>query len=403
MGAISCPKHCNVIQTLHPPTDRTKILGSVLCNLHKEKVLALLDLFCRAADLPMLSFLMPAIEGQNDRVGVFSQRVYTWPPSTARDSFQIFFNLGMCHSGDQGRRKRKIDVNSLRSDRKHLLARLALLGPLVLLLALVVTSRPVMAQNDPDFGAIDDPLDGDYEVFTVDDFVIYRTLPLQAAMDVINYVFETENEQISSQTKRLATSPGCYPSNSRQPQQTRVGHFFNQVNDVIVTLAPAFPKAQGPNCTTNDGSPNMSLHINVGMFKQKFYIMPADSVGAAALRPPSGTLSVENAQVVAAPPYGEGVYVVSADIRATAGPVEAVEVLFFDGDPEAQAIRLHDVDVLPFVSQEQSDAVSIPFQPVGCGAKKLVIVARSGASNSGRQALTFNVPCPPLLFPLIRN
>ena len=156
--------------------------------------------------------------------------------------------------------------------------------------------------------------------------------------------------------------------------------------------------------TTAVGDPlTTSFSNNVGMFKQKFYIAPAASVVAATLRPPSGTLSVENGEVTEAPQYGKGRYVVSADIRATDGPVEAVAVLFFDGDPETKTVRLHDVDMLPFVSQEQSDAVSIPFQPVGCGAKKLVIVARSGASNSGRQVLTFNVPCPPLLFPIIQN
>ena len=144
-----------------------------------------------------------------------------------------------------------------------------------------------------------------------------------------------------------------------------------------------------------------SFSNNVGMFKQKFYIEPA--APASTETPTEGALQVENAQVVAAPQYGVGSYLVTADIRAANGPVEAVEVLFFDGAPEARTVSLHDVDILPYIPQNESDAVSVPFQPAGCGTNEMVVVARSGASNSARQAVTFDVPCAPTYLPFVNR
>ena len=98
--------------------------------------------------------------------------------------------------------------------------------------------------QDPDFDTVDDPLDGDYQLFTVDDLVLARTKPMNShtESEVNNYVLETANETISSQTKRTVATPPCYIVNEdiqplddlpRQPQQTRSGRFFNLSYDVL--------------------------------------------------------------------------------------------------------------------------------------------------------------------------
>jgi hypothetical protein len=45
---------------------------------------------------------------------------------------------------------------------------------LAALVALIFTAAPASAQ-DPDFDTIDDPLNGEYELFTVDDLLIMRS------------------------------------------------------------------------------------------------------------------------------------------------------------------------------------------------------------------------------------
>ena len=73
-------------------------------------------------------------------------------------------------------------------------------------------------------------------------------------------MLETENETVSSQVKRTVATPPCYLTSGRQPQQTRVGRFFNLANDVIVTLLPT-NNAQGATGATTDGSPDLALHV----------------------------------------------------------------------------------------------------------------------------------------------
>src|SRR5690606_17277627 len=90
------------------------------------------------------------------------------------------------------------------------LARLALLVSLALLVAMSLLNKPALAQ-DPDFSAIDDPLDGQYELFAVDDLLIQRPKGQNSSTEtqINNYVLETNNETISSQTK-LGMVRHCY-------------------------------------------------------------------------------------------------------------------------------------------------------------------------------------------------
>jgi hypothetical protein len=115
--------------------------------------------------------------------------------------------------------------------------------------------------DDPNFATINDPLNGDYEVFTVDDLLIFRTTPLDngTKSHVNNYILETENNSISSQTESTVTEPGCYLTGDRQPQVTRVGRFFALDHDVTVTLS-ASENAGGSDCASTNGESNMGLY-----------------------------------------------------------------------------------------------------------------------------------------------
>ena len=150
---------------------------------------------------------------------------------------------------------------------KQRLLRLAILTPLVVLLALCFAAAPVQAQ-DPDFDTIDDPLNGDYELYTVDDLLISRTKPENSDTSSVvnNYILETENESISSQIVKNVDDPDCYLTSGRQPQQTRIGRFFDREYDVIVTLSPSQNNATGSDCTAPQGEPNMALHIQSTQF-----------------------------------------------------------------------------------------------------------------------------------------
>jgi hypothetical protein len=130
-------------------------------------------------------------------------------------------------------------------------------------------------------------------------------------------------------------------------------------------------------------------------------IAPAPPPGA--LEAPEGTPGVVNAQVAAAPQLGRGMYLVTADITATGGPVMGVQVFVYDGDRTDRGKRILDVDILPFIADGDSDAVSFPFQGGVCGAHEVVIVAQSGAAGRSQQALPYNVPCPPIHFPIVMN
>ena len=133
---------------------------------------------------------------------------------------------------------------------------------LAFLLLLGFAAKPAFAQ-DPDFSTIDDPLNGDYELYTVDDLVVARTKPENSntTSAVFNYILETQNFTISSQSALVADFPQCWMTSGRQPQQTRIGRFFAYSYDVMVTLLPYSATATGSDCTAPAGQPNMALHI----------------------------------------------------------------------------------------------------------------------------------------------
>jgi hypothetical protein len=135
---------------------------------------------------------------------------------------------------------------------------------IVMLAGGLLLTGSVLAAQDPNFSDIDDPLNGEYELFTVDDLLIMRTKPVNnnTQSQINNYILETANETISSQSVLAADDPSCWlTTGSRQPQQTRVGRFFDLPYDVIVTLLPYGITASGGDCTAPAGQPNMALHI----------------------------------------------------------------------------------------------------------------------------------------------
>ena len=126
------------------------------------------------------------------------------------------------------------------------------------------------AVSDPDFNTINDPLNGEFELFTVDDLLTSRTKPQNGGTtsQVNNYIMLTENESISSASKRTVNSPPCYLDNNqpdsdhnlRQPVVTRIGRFFDLSYDVYITLGPT-DQATGSDCTAPTGEQNMTLTI----------------------------------------------------------------------------------------------------------------------------------------------
>ncbi len=163
-----------------------------------------------------------------------------------------------------------------------------MLGFLVLLLIAVwfgAMPGRVYAQ-DPDFNSINDPLNGDYELFNVDDLLVMRTKPLSSSTQsqVNNYILETANDNISSQAKRTVSTRDCYMNGYRQPQVTRVGRFFDLPYDLMVTLEPT-AHAQGADCTAPGGQPNMGFHVDslssgTTLFGEEF-VMSAENTAMA--------------------------------------------------------------------------------------------------------------------------
>ncbi len=179
------------------------------------------------------------------------------------------------------------------------------------------------------------------------------------------------------------------------------GHGLTELPGTLATIGDV--PLETVSITTAFGDQEQtSFTNNVGMFKQKFYIAPAPVPGAQT--PAPGVPVVENAQAMAAPQLGSAMYLVSADIRAAGGPVEGTEVLLYDGDPADRKSRVLDVDVLPFIAAGEIDVFSVNFAADHCGTNRLVIVARSSATNRTQQTLTFDVsPCPPIYLPIILN
>ena len=160
--------------------------------------------------------------------------------------------------------------------------RLPVLLVIFALLLLALIFLPALAQDTPasveaatptpmptpNFGEVDDPLNGEYELFTVDDLVIGRTKPVNSntKSEVFNYILETANQSISSQSVMGADYPDCWLTGGRQPQRTRIGRFFALPYDVILTLLPYGQYASGSECTAPAGQPNMALHIQSTQF-----------------------------------------------------------------------------------------------------------------------------------------
>jgi hypothetical protein len=122
--------------------------------------------------------------------------------------------------------------------------------------------------SDPDFSTVDDPLNGDYELFTVDDLLIMRTIEDAEQMaQVNNYVMETASMKVSNQTRREVVSETCWlTGDQRQAQRTRIGRFFNFGYDVIVTLTTN-SSATGADCS---GANNMVLWVQDVMSTDKY-------------------------------------------------------------------------------------------------------------------------------------
>ena len=121
--------------------------------------------------------------------------------------------------------------------------------------------------SDPDFSTIDDPLNGDYVLYTVDDLVISRS-EAQNSSAVngyeYNYILKTANSSIASQEQSQVSVMNCYvtASGNRNPQMTRVGRLWELPSDVIVTLG-ASDNAQGSTCQAPFPSTEASLLLTV--------------------------------------------------------------------------------------------------------------------------------------------
>ena len=118
-------------------------------------------------------------------------------------------------------------------------------------------------KTDPDFDTIDDPLEGEFELFTVDDLLVARTKAQinQNQSQIINYIVETADNAIKRLILWPINTPPCFVSNDRrQPQKTRIGRFFDLSYDVYITLGPR-GQANGVDCTAPAGVDNMVLTI----------------------------------------------------------------------------------------------------------------------------------------------
>ena len=112
-------------------------------------------------------------------------------------------------------------MNNSKSLRRHpvISALLALMGT-VMALSLFIGSAYA---QDPNFDTIDDPLDGEYELYTVDDLLIFRTTSRNnnTASSGLLYTLETGDETVTSQGVLDVDNPACWLTSGRQPQQTR--------------------------------------------------------------------------------------------------------------------------------------------------------------------------------------
>ena len=96
---------------------------------------------------------------------------------------------------------------------------------------------PARAQS-PDFSTVDDPLDGNYQLFRVDDLVVTRPVAASANSTGFGYdILLTEDQEIQSEAyDKIAQRPCIVDLN--QSQGTAVGRFFGVTNDVMVSVIP---------------------------------------------------------------------------------------------------------------------------------------------------------------------
>lgn len=148
-----------------------------------------------------------------------------------------------------------------------------LIPVLAILLLLGFAAEPAFAQ-DPNFSTIDDPLEGQWELSTVNDLVLYQSHSAfnNTESQILNYYFGTQNQQIITQTSRPILYVECWLSSGRQPVITRAGRFFASPYDHVVTVAPV-AHVSNPICASTNTQPNMAFHI-VDPRTNALYTMP---------------------------------------------------------------------------------------------------------------------------------
>lgn len=118
-----------------------------------------------------------------------------------------------------------------------------------------------MTTTSPDFSAIDDPLAGNYTVFSVDDLVIQRPVAAGGQTTITNYVLLTDNNAVASSEQVNLLTADC-TINGNWPQQVSVGRFFALDRDVTVTLHPT-GAAAGTACS-GTGNTALTIHPQAG-------------------------------------------------------------------------------------------------------------------------------------------
>lgn len=144
------------------------------------------------------------------------------------------------------------------------------IGVLTMVAPLLAREDDTAVAQDPNFTNIDDPLNGNFELYTVDDLVLSQ-VGFQGNTGLKNEIFlmPTESETVTGQSVVSLADPPCIVDiatddnpyyYTQQPQFTRAGHFFVLPYDVVVTLAPTATNAFD-NCDSG-GANNMALYVN---------------------------------------------------------------------------------------------------------------------------------------------
>ncbi|MDX1415868.1 MAG: VCBS repeat-containing protein [Candidatus Promineifilaceae bacterium] len=111
--------------------------------------------------------------------------------------------------------------------------------------------------EDPDFSTVEDPLQGDYELFSVDDLLVQRPTVANLQTTISNYILLTENNTVAAEQQVDVLTADCTNSTD-WPQQTRIGRFFALDRDVQLILHPS-ANAGSSDCS---GSNNLALTIH---------------------------------------------------------------------------------------------------------------------------------------------